>query len=73
MSAQSNPYDNARTESFVGTLKLEMLQDGCFENPQDARTEIFEYIEGYYNTHRKHSAIGYLTPAQFEEQILSAN
>ena len=58
MSARANPYDNAWTESFIGTLKLEMLQDGCFENAIDARTEIFAYIEGYYNTHRKHSALG---------------
>ena len=73
MSARANPYDNAWTESFIGTLKLEMLQDGCFENASDARTEIFEYIEGYYNTHRKHSAIGYQTPAQFEAQLHSPN
>ena len=72
MSARANPYENAWTESFIGTLKLEMLQDGCFENATDARTEIFEYIEGYYNTHRKHSAIGYQTPNQFEAQIHSA-
>lgn len=71
MSARSNPYDNAWSESFIGTLKLEMLQDGCFENASDARIEIFEYIEGYYNTHRKHSAIGYKTPSQFETQIRS--
>jgi putative transposase len=73
MSARANPYDNAWTESFIATLKHEMLQDGCFENATDARTEIFEYIEGYYNTHRKHSSIGYKTPNQFEAQIHSAN
>lgn len=73
MSARSNPYDNAWTESFIGTLKLEMLQDGCFENALDAQTEIFDYIEGYYNTHRKHSALGYKTPNQFEAQIHSLN
>ncbi len=73
MSARANPYDNAWTESFIGTLKHEMLQGGCFENAADARTEIFEYIEGYYNTHRKHSSIGYKTPIQFEAQIYSAN
>jgi len=72
MSVRANPYDNAWTESFIGTLKLEMLQDGCFETASDARTEIFEYIEGYYNTHRTHSAIGYQTPSQFEAQIHSA-
>jgi putative transposase len=73
MSARANPYDNAWTESFIGTLKNEMLQNGSFDNATDARIEIFEYIEGYYNTHRKHSAIGYKTPSQFEAHILSTN
>jgi transposase InsO family protein len=73
MSARANPYDNAWTESFIGTLKHEMLQGGCFETASDARTEIFEYIEGYYNTHRKHSSIGYKTPSKFEAQIHSTN
>lgn len=73
MSARANPYHNAWTESFIGTLKHEMLQGGCFETPAEARTEIFEYIEGYYNTHRKHSAIAYQTPAQFETHLHSAN
>jgi transposase InsO family protein len=73
MSARANPYDNAWTESFIGTLKHEMLQGGCFDSASDARTEIFEYIEGYYNTHRKHSSIGYKTPSQFEAQLPSLN
>jgi putative transposase len=73
MSARANPYDNAWTESFIGTLKHEMLQGGCFQNAGDAQIEIFDYIEGYYNTHRKHSSIGYKTPSQFEAQIHSAN
>lgn len=71
MSARANPYHNAWTESFMGTLKAEMLQDGCFINAQDARTEIFAYIDSYYNTHRKHSALNYQTPAQFEAEIHS--
>ena len=45
MSARANSCDNAWTESCIGTLKREMLQDGCFENAGDARTEIFEYRE----------------------------
>ena len=69
MSARANPYHNAWTESFMGTLKSEMLQDGCFLNDNDARIEIFSYIESYYNTHRKHSSLGYKTPAQFETLI----
>jgi transposase InsO family protein len=73
MSARANPYDNAWTESFIGTLKLEMLQDGCFEDAIDARTELFDYIEGYYNHHRKHSSLGYQTPSQFETHFNSVN
>jgi len=73
MSARANPYDNAWSESFIGTLKREMLQGDQFENATDAHLEIFDYIEGYYNTHRKHSAINYLTPNQFEAQIHSPN
>lgn len=73
MSARANPYDNAWSESFIGTLKSEMLQDGCFENTDDASRELFDYIEGYYNTHRKHSSLGYLTPTQFETQSHSVN
>lgn len=69
MSARANPYDNAWTESFIGTLKREMLRGGTFIDESDARTEIFEYIEGYYNNNRKHSSIGYYTPNQFEEKI----
>lgn len=73
MSARANPYHNAWTESFMGTLKTEMLQDGCFIDGSDARTEIFDYIEAYYNTHRKHSSLGYQTPLEFEAKILSSN
>jgi len=73
MSARANPYDNAWTESFIGTLKQEMLQNGCFETAAEARTEIFEFIDGYYNTHRKHSALAYRTPDQFETHLLTLN
>jgi transposase InsO family protein len=66
MSARANPYHNAWTESFMGTLKREMLRGGTFINDSDARTEIFAFIEGYYNTHRLHSSLAYRTPAQFE-------
>ena len=57
----------------MGTLKSEMLQDGRFIDATDARTEIFDYIDAYYNNHRKHSALGYQTPAQFEAKIHSLN
>ena len=67
MSRRANPYDNAWTESFIGTLKSDML-DGCqFIDERDARSGIFSYIDGYYNTVRKHSALGYLSPSEFEK------
>jgi putative transposase len=72
MSARANPYDNAWAESFIGTLKLEMLQGGVFQEPLDAHTEIFDFIDGYYNTHRKHSSLGYQTPNQFEAHLHAA-
>jgi putative transposase len=73
MSARSNPYDNAWTESFIGTLKREMLQSGSFQNFHDAQTEIFEYIDGYYNTRRLHSSLGYRSPVQFERESFNLN
>ena len=73
MSRRANPYDNAWTESFIGTLKNEMPQRCRFEDEPDARSATFEYIEGYYNTRRKHSSISYMTPLQYEREILSLN
>ena len=73
MSARANPYDNAWTESFIGTLKNKMRQDGCFESADDARTELFDYIKGYYNTHRKHSSLGDKTPNEFEQKFSLLN
>jgi putative transposase len=73
MSARANPYHNAWTESFMGTLKAEMLQDGTFIDAHDARTEIFAYIDAYYNTRRKHSSLAYKTPFQFESNLSQNN
>ena len=73
MSARANPYHNAWTESFMGTLKNEMLQGGTFASEADARIEIFDFIESYYNHHRKHSSLSYQTPAQFEAKNAANN
>ena len=67
MSARANPYDNAWTESMIGTLKAEMVREGVFEDEEEARTELFGYLDCYYNTNRKHSSLGYPTPSEFEE------
>ena len=68
MSRKGNPYDNAVMESFYRTLKRELIQDAHYDNPEQARQEIFRYIELYYNTKRIHSALGWLSPAQLETQ-----
>ena len=72
MSAGANPYHNAWTESFMGTLKGEMLQNGNFDTPCDARTEIISFIDGYYSTQRLHSSLN-TTPSLFEAHLALAN
>jgi putative transposase len=59
-------YDNALAESFFGTLEAELLNRHTFHNPKEARPIIFDYIEGWYNPHRRHSSLGYHSPASFE-------
>lgn len=73
MSGKANPYDNAWTESFMGTLKRELIGNGCFDGIADAKTALFEYIEAYYNTKRLHSSLGYKTPMQVERNVLTHN
>ena len=71
MSRKGNCWDNAVAESFFATLKREL--EGCeagFKTRQEARRELFEYIEVFYNRERRHSALGYLSPAQFERSAL---
>lgn len=67
MSGADNPYDNAYAESFFSRFKAELLEKGAFENVADATTEIFNYIEMYYNTQRLHSGLNYVSPAQYED------
>jgi transposase InsO family protein len=71
MSRKGDCYDNAFAESFFSRLKGELLQDGIFDTFQDAFTEIFKYIECYYNSKRRRSALGYLCPEKFEEIFFS--
>ena len=65
MSRKGDCWDNAPMESVNGTLKVECVHDMHFETREQARLAIVEYI-GYYNTERRHSSLGYVTPAQFE-------
>jgi len=68
MNGADNPYDNAFMESYFSRFKAELLQGGAFEGLEDARTEIFEYIEMYYNPIRRHSDLGYISPIDFERK-----
>lgn len=74
MSRKGNCWDNAVTESFFSTLKRELIYPiGIFVSREEARNRIFRYIESWYNRARRHSALGYLAPEEFEfeNQILS--
>ena len=66
MSGKGCCYDNAACECFFGTLKVELVHDENYKTREQAKSSIFEYIEAYYNTKRKHSTINYMTPYQFE-------
>ena len=67
MGSVADAYDNSMAESFVSTLKRELIHRRSWQNRQIARTAVFEYIEGFYNTRRRHSALGHLSPSEYEE------
>jgi len=67
MSRKGNCWDNAVAESFFKTLKAECVYQNSFINKQQAAIIVFEYIEVWYNRKRLHSALGYLSPNEFEE------
>jgi len=64
MSRNGNCYDNAVMEAFFSTLKAEL--GGHFESNRDAKYQLFDYIEVFYNQKRRHSSLGYATPAEYE-------
>ncbi len=73
MSAKGNCYDNAQAESFFSRFKAELIEGGIFESIDEAKSEIFSYIEGYYNRIRRHSALGYKSPLEFEKELRIEN
>ena len=72
MSRKGDCYDNAPMESFFGTLKTELVHRTSFPTREAARRAIFEYVEAFYNRRRRHSGLGFLTPAQAYEQMAGA-
>jgi transposase InsO family protein len=69
MSRPANPYDNASCESFMKTLKREEIYANKYDDLENLRANIEEFIEEYYNRQRLHSALGYRSPEEFEQQI----
>jgi len=68
MGSVGDAYDNALVEAFFASLKTELLMRHSFATRKAARLALFDYIEGFYNSHRRHSALGYLSPAEFERR-----
>ena len=69
MSRKGDCWDNAAMESFFHTLKTELVYLEVFRTRGEAARAVFEYIEVYYNRQRRHSTLGYLSPADFERRI----
>ena len=66
-------YDNAMAESFFATLECELLDRSRFKTHSDARNAVFDFIEGFYNPTTRHSALGYLSPIEYEARALADN
>jgi hypothetical protein len=68
MGSIGDAYDNAMCESFFARLECELLDRYRFRTQAEARTAVFEFIEGFYNLRRRHSGIGYLSPIDYERR-----
>jgi len=69
MSRKANPYDNAKAESFMKTLKYEEVYHSEYRDLEEARASIGRFLELVYNEKRLHSALGYCPPAEFEQKL----
>ena len=69
MSRSGNVWDNAAMESFFSSLKTERIGSKVYRSRDDARADVFDYIERFYNPVPRHSTIGYLSPVEFERKV----
>jgi putative transposase len=67
MGSRGDCYDNAVAESFFATLKKELVRRRSWPTRRELTGEVFDYVEAFYNPIRRHSTLGYLSPAQFED------
>jgi putative transposase len=72
MSRSGNVWDNAAMESFFSSLKTERTARKTYRTRNQAKADVFDYIERFYNPKRRHSTLGYLSPVEFEKQVLLA-
>jgi putative transposase len=72
MGSVGDCYDNAMCESFFATLECELLDRRRFKTQREAALEVFDFIEGWYNPHRRHSALGQLSPNAYERRMIQA-
>ena len=71
MGSTGDCFDNAMAESFFASLETELIDRSSWRTRADARLAVFDYIEAFYNPHRRHSALGHLSPAEFERRYRS--
>ena len=72
MGSVGDCFDNALAESFFATLECELIDRTSFRTRTEARLAVFDFIESFYNPRRRHSSIGYDSPASFERKALAA-
>ena len=69
LSRSGNVWDNAAMESFFSTLKTERTADKTYRTRDEARADVFDYIERFYNPRRRHSTLGYISPVAYEDKM----
>ena len=72
MSRSGNCWDNAAMESFFSSLKTERIRGQVYRTRDQARADVFDYIERFYNPRRRHSTLGYLSPMEYERKAMEA-
>jgi len=71
MGSKGDAYDNAAAESFMATIKTELVHRNRFKTKDEARLAVFKYIEGFYNPVRRHSSLGHKSPAEYERMLMA--